>query len=160
MSYLNIFSRISEDEVGTPLPEEWIKDVKLLLDTTYEDFCLNKARSFQCFGESYQKELLLIASIIDPLNKNSMPTTFSLSVNIESINSKDLEKVLKNSVNVIGGFIDIFIATESWDEFCSTWTFEKRKKIEFHYTVTRENITLSLEANKLLEKINLTLETN
>ena len=67
------------------------------------------------------------------------------------MDSKELKKLLNNSVNIIGNFIDIYISTESWDEFCSNWTFEEKKKTKFYYNVSRENIALTLEANKLLK---------
>ena len=151
MGKLNGFSRLSEEKEGVSLPSEWIDEVVSILNQTYEDFCLNNSRAFKCYAESYPEELLVIASIVNPIETNKIPITFSLSVDLRNDSSKEMKKLLDSSINIIGNFIDIYIATESWDEFCSNWTYEEKKKFKFFYTVSRENIELTLEADKLLK---------
>jgi hypothetical protein len=144
-----MFSRTNDIETGTALPKEWLEDCQGLLESVYKNQCKKQNRYFEVYGEIYKNELVFITSILNKDNINAIPITVSLSI---SINEKTDNKIILNSmVDASGMILDtIFNDTNTDDIYITNWSELKFKKHELYYKITRENILLTIEANKLL----------
>jgi len=146
---VNMFSRKNEMEAGTALPKEWLEDCKGLLESVYKNQCDKQNHYFEVCGEIYKDELVFITSILDKDTVNAIPITMTLSI---SINEKTDNKAILNSmVDASGMVLDTIFNSETDEDIYSiNWSEMKFKKHELYYKITRENVLLTIEANKLL----------
>ncbi len=144
-----MFSRTHDDTQGTPLPTEWLQECKKMLESAYKLPCKKLNKYFEVYGEVYIDELVFMVSIQDRDNITAIPTTISLSVAISD--KSDNKAILDNMVDATGIIIDdVFASKEEDDIFVLSWTELTIKKLAMFYKITRENILLTIEANKLL----------
>ncbi len=144
-----MLTRVEHDGEGKELPQEWKNKVKLLLNEVYEPQCKENDKHFEVFGEIYSNELLIIVSFVNFENLHSIPQTLFLSVDVDE--KTDFEKLLPSLVNISGLVFDqLFALGEEDYRYEENWQKEKVKETEFYYKISRENVALTLEANKLL----------
>lgn len=55
-------------------------------------------------------------------------------------------------VDLVGLFFDEIFATEDWSEWEPNWQPVEWKGKNYYYKLTRENVSLSLEADRLLKE--------
>ena len=148
-----MFSRHNEALKGTALPEKWITDLKKVINDTYEDQ-LNKANlSLEIFGEIYPKELGLAFSLTDKSNIQGAAITLFTSSDLEE--KTNPEDVLSQVINSSSEFFElIFNGFAENDEsiYQARWEKTDLKGHNFYYRISRENIGLTILANKLLEE--------
>lgn len=144
-----MFSR-KHDTQGTALPQEWLDKAKSALDSRFEAF--NEAYEFFVFGEVYSDELLIIVSAVSR-NIELSPISFFISFDVhENDKNIDQKQVLENMLNTSELFFEEVFDTDNWSDYSSLWLETEYKKTTFFYKATRENIYLTIEANKLLAK--------
>jgi len=147
---IEYFSRKNTTSTGTPLPSSWIENISLLLNESYPEIESNEL-SIQIWSEVFESELLTIISLVE--RADTPPTTFLISADIEKSSDKQLKKSLDKSIEITGMMIEAYlhsITNEQLYEYTHQWTEDKKSKFQFHYRTTREDISLTLEANKLL----------
>ena len=137
---------------GINLPEEWKTKVAALLNQHFETLCLEQDKSFDVYGKLYKDELLIVISWMANNDLTSSPVSMFLSADI--FNQKNTEEALEHLVEIAGLFFDEFFATNEWNEFEPNWKETNHKKNDYYYKITRENVALSLEADKLLSENN------
>jgi hypothetical protein len=141
-------SRKDQDKPLIKLPNDWLTELGELLNTTYKDFCDKKKKSFLVLGHTYPDEVVLIVSFLDEKSLGSIPITLILSADLNGKNkSNELLEVL---VEFIGIFFDQAFSVEEWDDYNSNWEMDEIKGIKFYFTVSRENILLTIKANEIL----------
>lgn len=145
-----MFQRIDTEIPAIELPVEWRQELKQSLLNVYGEHCLKNEKTFDVYAFTYPSELLIIASFVG-LNQTEIPVTLFLSADL---NDKTEPRKLFNSLlDNIAVFFDQYfqnIDNEEWDEFIYEWQEEVINRQTFYYKVTRENIALSLEAERLL----------
>lgn len=145
-----MFQRIDTEIPAIELPLEWRQELKQSLLNVYGEHCLKNEKTFDVYAFTYPSELLIIASFVG-LNQTEIPVTLFLSADL---NDKTEPRKLFNSLlDNIAVFFDQYfqnIDNEEWDEFIYEWQEEVINRQTFYYKVTRENIALSLEAERLL----------
>jgi hypothetical protein len=145
-----MLSRKDQSRPGKELPSDWISKVTELLTKTYESELTKNQKSFFVFGETFSDEALLLISITSNSQDNSIPTTFMISFDLEK--ESVVNNILDTLIDSAGVFIDTYFQDPEQIEYNAIWTEAKFKELAFYYRVTREDVRLYLEANKLLEK--------
>lgn len=149
-----MLSRKEHEITPVYLPKEWTDQVKQILLNVYGDRCIKDDKTFEVFALTYPTEAILFISYLDSDN-NQSPITLSLSVDL--VESNDSKKILDTLINIAGEYFDIYFSEEKnseslWDGYVYEWEEEERNKLKFFYKISRENIALTIEANKLLEE--------
>lgn len=147
-----MFSRHDHDIAAVLFPKDWAEGLKQILLNIYGDKCLKDNKTFEVYGFSYPREVLMIISYTG-LDKFISPTTLFLSANLDDKTKTD--EILNDMFDSVGIFFDAYFAKEEnteeiWDDYILDWDETEFNKHTFFYKVTRENIGLSIEANLLL----------
>ncbi|MBD65621.1 MAG: hypothetical protein CME62_10475 [Halobacteriovoraceae bacterium] len=147
------FGRLNQEhnQKRNPLPMEWLEEVTKTLNDVYRAQCDEQNRFFEVYGENYKDEFVVIVSLLHKKDQMIAPITLFISHDILPT-SKEFKKVLEDLINLVGLIFDDIFATEEWSEFNSMWTENQYKGSTFYYKVTRENISLSLQAEAILQK--------
>lgn len=145
------FARYDESlfETGKDLPQDWVEEFTKILSHTYADRANKDNSFFHVWGQIYDKEILVIVSYLDHNDQLASPKTLFISHDIEQ-DQEELKTNLDNLVNFTGLVFDDIFSTSDWNDYFSVWTENKFKKSTFHYKVTRENISLTLQAEQIL----------
>ena len=146
-----MLSRLDPDRRGSVVPEEWTNQVKLILEDTYKRQCNENQREFSVYGELFTDEIV-ICTCYAPVDPHSpvMPITLVISSPLDK--KSEPEKILNQLVDCMGIFFDGVFADSNWDNYEAEWKKGEHKNLEFHYRASRENIKLTLEADKLLSQ--------
>lgn len=145
-----MFARKHPEIQGTLLPTHWLEKASHALNERFETF--SEKYQFYLYGEAHRDEITLIASAVKREIEQS-PISFFLSSDLTGKESeKDYLKTLDEMLNTCECFFEeVFDDEENWSEYTSLWLETQVAKKKLYYKVTRENIYLSLEANKILE---------
>ena len=145
------FGRYQESlfEDGKALPQDWTEEFTKVLSHTYSDRATEDNCFFHVWGQIYDKEILVIISYLDHNDQMASPKTVFISHDLNEKEDK-LKQTLENLVNFTGMIFDDIFATEDWNDYFSIWTENKFKDSKFFYKVTRENISLTLQAEQIL----------
>lgn len=142
-------SRKDQNQDLIKLPNDWLRDLGDLLNSTYKDQCDKKNKSFLVLGHTFPNEVVLIISFLDEKSLGSIPITLILSADLDEKNNS--EKLLAVLVEFIGIFFDQVFSSDEWDDYNPNWEMEEIKDLKIYFTVSRENILLTVKANEILE---------
>jgi len=138
---------------GTLLPAEWTEAFIKVLTDTYYDQSEKDNRFFTVFGQLYDKEFVVVVSYIHHDDNFASPITLFLSHDIIDSSAK-MKKALSDLVDLTSLIYDDVFAVSDWVDYLPSWMENKFKGNDFHYKITRENITLTLQAEELLKSDN------
>jgi hypothetical protein len=149
-----MFSRLDHDIPAVLFPKEWAEGLKQILLNIYGDKCIKAEKTFEVFGFSYPNEVLLIISYLG-LDKFEIPVTIFISCDLDK--DTDSDKIIDTMFDSAGVFFDQYFSSnesseEIWDDYVHDWEESEFSKLKIFYKVTRENISLSIQANLLLEE--------
>lgn len=136
---------------GKKLPAEWTENFTKTLTEAYFEQSEKDSRFFSVFGEIFEEEFIVIASYIHHDDPLASPISLFISHDIID-GDKDFKKVLSNLVDFTGHVFDDVFASSDWNEYIPTWTENKFKNTELCYKLTRENISLTLQAEEILKR--------
>lgn len=134
-----------------PLPNEWTEEFTRVLTDTYFERSEKDNRFFDVYGEIYDKDFVVIASYIHHDDQLKSPISIFISHDVLE-DSKEFKSTLKNLVDFMGLILDDIFAIDEWSDYNNTWTENAYKGSNFFYKITRENISLTLQAEQFLEK--------
>lgn len=132
------------------LPNEWADSVLELLQDTYRNELVDASKVFEIYGQLYKGEVLVIASLVDATNEAAPATTYFASMDLAD--DADHTKLLEGLVDSIGAFFDQFFADSEWNDYQDMWKEEQFKGTKIYCKVTRENVGLSIKADRLLNQ--------
>ncbi len=136
---------------GTSIPSDWLESLARLLNEGYKDECKQHGRYFDVYGQIYDEELLLVVSWLSEKDEYLAPITCFLSCEPAHIqNESKVKETQQNFIDVVGLFFDEIFSNEEWDEFEPNWQEVNYKHETYFFKLSRENINLTLEANRLL----------
>ena len=137
---------------GNLLPREWTTTVADLLNGTYAQECQNRERVFDVYGQAFPEELLVIVSFIAIKNSTEAPVTCFLSADSVSLSTpQELKKTQELFIEIAGQFYDEIFANENWTDWEPNWQEVEYGGKQYHYKISRENIALTIEADRLLK---------
>ena len=142
-------SRKEQAKEGVSFPQEWAKKIEETLFTLYQDHCEREKQSFELHGFTYPNEVVLTASYLNKKCLNKLPVTYVASVDFQE--GKAPQKLMALLVDSIGLFFDSFFANREEAEYLSLWNKASLREQTFYYKVTREMISLTLEANRIMQ---------
>lgn len=147
------FGRYEVDENTTrkPIPNEWTEELTRVLTESYHDQAAKDDKFFDVHGEIYDKEFVVVISYIHLKDSLMSPISVFISHDVVA-DSKEFKKVLKNLVDLTGLIFDDIFSQEDWSDYNSHWTENAYKDNAFHYKITRENISLTIQAEEFLKK--------
>lgn len=136
-------------ESGKGLPQDWSESFTQLLTESYNSQAEEHKSFFHVYGQIYTNELLVIVSFLNQEDQMAAPKTLFISHDI--VDEEKTKKVLDDLIAFTGVVFDDIFATVDWNNFCSNWTENKFNTSNFYYKVTRENISLTLQAEEILQ---------
>lgn len=139
-----MLSRKDQDRSPTILPEYWHKNLEELLSSTYS--LEEHDTKFEVYGATYPDELILAVSLV----KSGLSSPITHIISAELSEGQYDKKLLDALVDFTGIFFDRVTVCVNWDEFHPYWTQIKQGDFSFYHKSSRENISLYLEAEKLL----------
>ena len=147
-----MFSRLDHETLPVLFPKDWAEGLKQILLNIYGETCIKDDRTFEVYGFSYPTEVLMIVSYTS-LDKFAAPLSLFLSADLTEKTKTD--EIINDMFDSVGVFFDSYFAKsenldEIWDDYVLDWEETEFGKLSFFYKVTRENIGLSLEADRLL----------
>ena len=141
---------VSASKTRKLLPQEWTDELASTLNEVYAERLKERESFFDVYGEIYDQEFVVIASMMHEKDNTVAPISIFVSHDIVD-DQKKYQKVLKNLVDLIGAIVDDVI-TQEHCEYVANWTENKFKGDTFYYKITRENISLTLQAEAILMK--------
>ncbi len=133
------------------IPQEWAESLARLLNETYKKECEKDDKYFDVYGLIYSEELLVVVSYLSEKDEYLAPITVLLSCDGEDMNSEEkLKETQKNYIDIVGLFFDEIFSEDEWNEFTPHWQEVTHKHKNYFYKITRENVALTIEADKLL----------
>ncbi|MBA2404896.1 MAG: hypothetical protein H0V66_09015 [Bdellovibrionales bacterium] len=146
-----MFARKASSKNGKTIPQDWLFSLTNLLNETYQSECERHQRTFDVYGQIYQEELLLAVSWLSEKDEHIAPITCFLSCEPDQMkDDKKVKNTQQNFIDVVGIFFDQIFASDDWNDFEPAWQEVNYKEENYFYKLSRENIRLTLEANKLL----------
>ncbi len=150
-----MFSRLEHDVPAVIFPKEWGAGLKQILLNIYGEHAIKDDRTFEVYGFSYPNEVLLIISYVG-LDKFTTPVTLFISADL--LPDTDSKKMVNTMFDCAGVFFDTYFAGneareeegEIFDDYNLDWDETDFHQQKLFYKVTRENVTLSMEADLLL----------
>lgn len=146
-----MFSRKNSDKEGMPVPTEWKEEFIAVLLETFKDQLPSDFHTFDAFGEIFENELLVVSCLYDSKNLNSVPVSCFISVDMDDKIKKDPKKTLNDMMDLTGLFFEEYFQDENFSDFEPNWQENTFRKQQYFFKITRENIPLTIEANKLLQ---------
>lgn len=146
-----LLGRYETDTTGQVVPEDWQDNLIQVLNTAYADKISENDRFFDVYGRIFEKEFVVIVSYMDLRDTLAAPISVFLSHDIIE-NNKQMKAALKDAIDFVGLIFDDIFATSDWNDYNPNWTENKYKEHLFHYKITRENISLTLQAEEILRK--------
>lgn len=146
-----MLARKKTSKQGKTLPTEWLESLNRLLNETYKSECKQNGRYFDVYGQVYPEELLLTVSYLSEKDEYLSPITCFLSCEPDQMaTAEKVSETQANFIDLVGLFFDEIFADSEWDEFEPVWQEVSHKNQNYFYKLSRENINLTLEADKLL----------
>lgn len=146
-----MFSRKPGNQKGKSIPQDWLENLAGMLDETYAEQNNKHDRYFDVYGQIYETELLLVVSWLPKTDTLSAPITCFLSCEPDQMNDEAKAKKTQQSyVDVMGLLFDEIFSNDEWTDFEPNWQEVSYKHENYFFKISRENISLTLEANKLL----------
>lgn len=149
-----MFSRLDHEIPAVYFPKDWAEGLKQILLNIYGDKCIQNEKTFEIYGFSYPTEALLIISYVG-LDKFETPV--SLFISSDLTDKTDTDKTMDNMFDSAGVFLDQYFSAEEnndsdviWDDYVLDWEESEFSGEKLFYKVTRESISLTMEANALL----------
>lgn len=134
------------NEITLPMEEE--------LETLFGEFLDQEDTKFEVFAISYPDEFVLGMSYLWPKFPNKSCYTFKASLDLnedESPSAEVLEVIFQNIVGSLEYYFN-HREQELEDLYFPHWQNSNTEGAEFFYQTTRENLSLSLQAEFLLQE--------
>jgi len=122
--------------------------VSELLTHVYKEEVESRKLYFRVFFLEYANEVVLIISLL--AQKDPMKTPYSLFLAADIENPNQSEETKSKLLDIASLYIDQFFKKKEWDEYLDLWQENTDKKFKYFFKITRENLDISLEADRLL----------
>lgn len=142
---------IDENFEKKELPAEWTESFTRTLTDAYFERSEKDNCFFNVYAEILEKEFVVIISYLHHNDQLVAPITLSISHDLVE-DSKKFKVALDDLVNFSGLIFDDIFGTEDWHDYIPSWTEGKFKQSTFYYKITRENISLTLQAEEILKQ--------
>ena len=137
-------------DIAKELPSDWCDALTNLLNATYEEKANKDNHFFDVIGKIFEKESILFISYLNKSDYSASPIT--LSISFDNLNDSDaLKSILDICVSLTSLIFDDIFSQENWREYVLNWTENEIDGHKLFYKITRENMSLTLQAEELLK---------
>jgi len=144
-----MLTRKPADSPGISIPADWIAEYQQIIDQAYASQYQQKNSKIEVFGRLYKEELLIGFTLKNQEESAQIPYGLLLSFDLDD--PKQVTQIRKDSLDIGAQFIDQSFMSEE-KEYFPIWQQEIYKKRTFHYRITREDFSLTIQADELLAK--------
>jgi len=145
-----MLSRKGHEKATYSFPEVWTDQLIKELENLFEDQLKEHKKQFAIFAQAYPDEVILIASLLDKKDQFAAPVTLFISNDLTQ--KDDAEDILNFMVDAIGIIFNEYFSAPDDIEYFDDWNKIELKKLKAFYKINRENVGLTIMANKLLEE--------
>ena len=145
-----MLSRHNEEANGVDLPSEWLEEITSAVNSTYESQLKEQNLILKTYGELHKGEVCLAFCLYSINPEDTSAISLLLSVDLKE--KEDPKSALDKTINQSSEFFDLLLSGQEEELFQPNWVRSDLKEGNFHFKITRENIALTLEANRLLRK--------
>lgn len=150
-----MFSRHNErEETANNIPPAILESIKTLIVDSFQEGLKKQGLTLDVFGELYDNEIVLIFSLEKGTESNVKTISLFISKDIET--TEKLEKTVDHLVSSSSDFFEMITeksAEDLFEIYSPRWQKSELENQNFYYKISRENINLTIEANKLLGDI-------
>jgi len=143
-----MLSRKHHEEESKAIPATWSTKIELILNSVYSKQLEKAGKQFEAFGQIFDDELLVIVSLVSLNQVELLPISCFLSMDADK--TTEIDAASERLLDMAGIVFDSVFAASDWNDYEDLWTKETVNGLEFHYKISRENVALTLQANKLL----------
>lgn len=146
-----IVGRYNESTLSSAkrLPADWTEEFVRILSHSYAEQANRDNCFFDVHGLLFDEEVVAIVSYIHHNDHVASPISIFISHDIEG-DIKKMGKTLDHLVDFSGLIFDDIFGTSDWNEYNPNWTENQFKDSNYHYKITRENFSLTLQAEAIL----------
>jgi hypothetical protein len=138
-------------KAGKNIPQDWTEGLAVLLNDTYKSQCKTDSRYFDVYGQIFSEELLVVVSYLFETNEADTPVALFLSCQTGQMDTPQKVKETQFAYTDLAGlFFDEIFSQDDWSNFEPAWQEVDYKGQKYFYKITRENINLTIEADRLL----------
>lgn len=145
-----LLGRYETESEGKALPQDWQDEFINMLNTAYADEISKNDRFFDVYGRIYDEEFVVVASYIHIEDQLAAPISVFISHDIID-NDKKMKSALDSVIDLFGLIFDDVLATPDWNDYNPNWSENIYNNNNFFYKITRENISLTLQAEQILK---------
>lgn len=147
-----MFNRKNHDSEGVLIEESWKEDFIGILNDTFKDKKATPQYLFDAYGKVYGDEIVVAACYYNGANMNEIPVSIIVSFEMDEKSKKNIKKIFSDMMDLTGLFFEEFFDNPEFTDYEPEWQHHSFKKNDYYFKVTRENIALSLEAERLLKE--------
>lgn len=147
-----MFARKEKNTQGVNIPDEFKLQFETTLEQTFGMKKESEGQIFEVFGKIFEDELLLMVCLSDFEQRHLIPVSLFLSFELDEKSKKGPNIILDEMVDLTGNFFDEYFATTEFNDWEPNWQVTEYNKKKYFFKVTRENVSLSLQADALLEQ--------
>jgi hypothetical protein len=144
-----MLSRKGHEKATYSFPEVWTDGLMAAMQNLFEEQLKEHNKQFAIFAEAYPDEVLLMASLLDTKDQFAAPVTLFISNDLSK--KDDAEELLNSMVDTVGIVFNEYFSSPDEIEYFDDWNPIELKKLKAYYKINRENVGLTIMANKLLE---------
>ena len=145
-----MLSRKEQTVAGIEIPTKWCENAAQTLLTTYKKFSDAQNKTFNFYGYTYPDEVFIAVTYKSISNEAAIPVTYVVSADLTKDQKTD--KLLTTLLDSMGVFFDSYFADPDWNDYLNHWTEANFLKQDFFYKATREDIGLTIQAERLLNQ--------
>lgn len=145
-----LLGRYESEAEGNDLPQQWQDEFINNLNLAYADVISKNDRFFDVYGRIYDREFVVVASYIHIEDQLAAPISVFISHDIID-DEKLMKKALDNLTDLFGLIFDDILDNDQWNDYNPNWSENQYKENTFFYKITRENISLTLQAEEILK---------
>jgi hypothetical protein len=147
-----MYARKDQETQGVNVPDEFKDQLELILDESFAARKKNEQETFEAFGKIFPDEILLMVCFYNRSRMQDSAVSCYISVDVDPKIKQKPNQTLNEMIDLTGIFFDAYFSEAEFEDWEPNWQTTQFKNKEFFYKITRENISLSLQADALLEK--------
>lgn len=153
-----MYSRKDSTQFPVEIPPKHFAHFEKAIDEVFGTKINQRGETATIHGLLYPGEFVIGLCFHNQSQQTQTPTSFIISIDIEQ-KERDQEdqklpneKVLQILMDFLGLMTEQYLSEDEWTDYLQKWEFEEFQKLQIYYLISRDNIPLTLQANRLLNQ--------
>ena len=134
---------------GESLEKEWLEGAVASLSAHFAEAAHRDSSFIDVYGERFEDEIVTVFSYVHEDDASRTPKTLFIAHPIVDDVEK-MKKLLPTVLDLAATILESVLDDPEWSDFNAQWTENPFKGLDFAYKITRENISLTLQADRIL----------